>query len=113
MALHGQVSSEAFSSPMYGLVPAKAVALSPSFMMVAMLKSVRCACPVKKGQTWLCRSWVGHPCSSLCVPELQGLTLFIQEDVVRLDISRRTEGDKKMSLNLCHSCPDVSDRLGF
>lgn len=33
---------------MYGLVPASAVALSPSFMMVAMLKSVRCACPVRK-----------------------------------------------------------------
>lgn len=49
MALHGRVSPEAFGLPMYGLVPAKAVALSPSFMMVAMLKSVRCACPVKRG----------------------------------------------------------------
>ena len=33
---------------MYGLVPASAVALSPSFMMVAMLKSVRCACPARR-----------------------------------------------------------------
>jgi hypothetical protein len=36
--------------------------------------------------------------------------LFIQEDVVRLDISRRTEGNKKMSLDPHYSCPDVSDR---
>lgn len=33
---------------MYGLVPASAVALSPSLMMVAMLKSVRCACPARR-----------------------------------------------------------------
>lgn len=38
-------------SPMYGLVPASAVALSPSFMMVAMLKSVRCACPARREDT--------------------------------------------------------------
>lgn len=50
---------------MYGLVPASAVALSPSFMMVAMLKSVRCACPVRKEDS--ATVWgdhvlrVGHP----------------------------------------------------
>lgn len=47
----------------------------------------------------------------LChVPELQRPTLFIQENVVRLDISRRTEGDKKISFNSCYFCPDISDR---
>ena len=50
---------------MYGLVPASAVALSPSFMMVAMLKSVRCACPVRKEDSVSVRGGrvlqVGHP----------------------------------------------------
>lgn len=47
------------------------------------------------------------------VPELHTLTLLIQENVVRLDISRRTEGDKKISWNPCHSHPDISDSQGL
>ena len=86
-------------SPMYGLVPASAVALSPSFMMVAMLKSVRCACPTRREDTArvprtgdACRGR-GAPTSSLPRPRL---TLLIQQDVVRLDVPVEEAGSGDM-----------------
>lgn len=76
---------------MYGLVPASAVALSPSLTMVAMLKSVRCACPVSREDPTSVPRTGGASRAQGCplpTPASQPpLTSLVQQDVVGLDVS--------------------------
>lgn len=109
-------------SPMYGLVPANAVARSPSLMMVAMLKSVRCACPVQRGVSCGCprtrdaslRAGLPSPyrpipaATHLGCPHPAPPTSLIQENVVRLDISRQGRKWEGELRNLPCFCPGTS-----